>query len=107
MEKKNERQFSLERIALLENFRKKILKKQRKMPLPKVYKQLEKTISDLIDFEVKSYLKEKQPHKNETVFANIRINNLEAISKNMDIIRTSLENTLEQHCKKRIDKGNW
>lgn len=107
MEKKNERQFTLKRIALLKNFKNKVLRKQRKMPFPAEYARLEKTLSDLIDFEVKEYLKKKQPHKNETVFANIRINNLEAISKNMDIIRTSLENTLEQHCKKRIDKGNW
>ena len=107
MEIKNERQFTLKRIALLKNFKNKVLRKQRKMPFPEAYKQLEKIISDLIDFEVKTYLIEKQPHKNETVFANIRINNLETISKNMDIIRTCLENTPQQHCKKRIDKGNW
>ena len=101
------KQVALKRIALLKKFKNKVLRKQRKMHFPAEYARLEKTLSDLIDFEVKTYLIEKQSHKNETVFANIRINNLETISKNMDIIRTCLENTLEQHCKKRIDKDNW
>lgn len=57
MEIKNERQFTLKRIALLKNFKNKVLRKQRKMPFPAEYARLEKTLSDLIDFEVKEYLK--------------------------------------------------
>lgn len=57
MENKSDRQFFLERIALLQNFKNKVLRKQRKMPFPAEYARLEKTLSDLIDFEVKEYLK--------------------------------------------------